>query len=119
MPILDALPKALNTIHNAVIKQAFAGIKSEIEQGSTFAQAIPDLPWIEDNHAIEYIRTGEASGALPEMLFRYTTMETDSIHHFHEQVADWAPRLLYGLVMCWIGYGILNARQLGLPTGQI
>ncbi len=118
MPILDALPKALNTIHNRVIKQAFAQIKPKIEQGSTLMQAIPDLTWIQDNQVIEHIRTGEASGTLPEMLFRYTAIETNSIHHFHQQVADWAPRLLYGLVMCWVAYGILSSRQLGLPVGQ-
>ena len=41
---------------------------------------------------------GEASGALPEMLFRFADLETASIDHFHEQVAQWLPRIIYAMV---------------------
>jgi general secretion pathway protein F len=110
IPMLDALSLAIDTIDNDAIRQEFSSIRPRIEQGATLAQTISNLSCIRDYRIIEFIRAGEVSGTLPEMLFRYTTMETDSIHHFHQQIADWGPRLFYGLVMLWIAYGILSSR---------
>ena len=45
------------------------------------------------------INTGEQSGTLPEMLLRHTTMESIAINASFEQLATWAPRVVYGLVM--------------------
>jgi general secretion pathway protein F len=55
------------------------------------------------------ILAGEASGALPEVLFRYSESETRAIDQFDDLVAEWTPRLVYTLVLVWIGYGILRS----------
>jgi general secretion pathway protein F len=106
--MLEALPNALDTIDNGAIKREFARIKPRVEQGATLAQAISDLSWIGNDQVIAFVETGEASGTLPEMLRRHAAMETDSINHFHQQVADWAPRVFYGLIMLWIAYGLIK-----------
>ena len=110
--ILDALPAALDTVEVGAIKRAFAQIAPRIEKGASFAGAITGLAYLtpENNGArlIEFVTTGEASGTLPEMLMRHTSMETDSINGFYQQLADWTPRIFYGLIMLWMAYGLLT-----------
>jgi general secretion pathway protein F len=108
--MLDALPGALDTIENSAIRQEFARIRPRVEQGATLAQALAGMSYIGNAQVIALVETGEASGTLPEMLLRHAAMESDSINHFDQQVADWAPRVLYGLVMLWMAYGLLTGQ---------
>ena len=107
MPILDALPVALDTIDNRLIKNDFARIKPAIERGATLEQAVAGLHYVVDTRVTELINTGEASGTLPEMLFRHAALDTEALNQFYQQITEWMPRLLYGLVLFWIAYGIL------------
>jgi general secretion pathway protein F len=36
-------------------------------------------------------------------------METEAVRHFQQQVADWIPRIVYGVVMLWMAYSILTS----------
>ncbi|MGZ3236137.1 MAG: type II secretion system F family protein, partial [Burkholderiaceae bacterium] len=79
MPILQALPKALDTIQLDAVNRSFSRIQSKIERGNTLAQALADISYLNSERALALIVTGEASGSLPEMLFRYADMETTAI----------------------------------------
>ena len=109
MPILEALPLSANTIRSQALKQQFSRIKPRIEQGASFAQALGELSFVGHEQAHAMILAGEASGALPEVLFRYSESETRMIDQFDDLVAAWAPRLVYTLVLLWVGYGILRS----------
>lgn len=112
MSMLDALPAALETVEVGVIKQAFSQIAPRIEKGAALAGAITGLAHItretSGQRLIEFVTTGEASGTLPEMLLRHTRMETEAINGFYQQLAEWAPRIFYGLIMLWMAYGLLT-----------
>jgi general secretion pathway protein F len=107
--MFDALPKACKTISNQQIQSEFAGILPKMKQGATLAEALVGMNYLGNGHAIEMIKTGESSGTLPEMLWRYSTMETEAVRHFQQQVADWIPRIVYGVVMLWMAYSILTS----------
>jgi general secretion pathway protein F len=111
--VLDALPAALDTIEIGAMRREFAEIATRVENGADLAGAIAGFRFLNrDNHGdrlIEFVRTGEASGTLPEMLMRHTAMETDSINDFYKQLADWAPRVVYGLIVLWMAFGILTS----------
>lgn len=109
MPILEALPLSVDTIRNQALKQQFSQIKPRIEGGASFAQAIDELSFVGHAQAHAMIVAGEASGALPEVLFRYSESETREIDQFDDLVAEWTPRLAYTLVLLWFGYGILRS----------
>jgi general secretion pathway protein F len=113
MPMLDALPKAVDTMQNPIVRNTFAQIGPRIERGARFAEAIRELPFEGRAQACALILSGEASGALPEVLFRYAESETDSINRFDELVAEWVPRLVYTLVAVWIAYGIIHGVGVG------
>ena len=109
MPILDALPRATATIKLVPVRAQFEVIAPGIEAGATLATMLEHLPLMAGSAAPTLIGTGEASGTLPEMLFRFADMETTAIAHFNKQVADWLPRIVYAIVAAWAAYGILTS----------
>ena len=110
--MLDALPAALDTLQIGAIRREFAKIATRIENGAGLKGALSGLAYLtpENNgdRLIEFVTTGEASGTLPEMLMRHTRMETESINDFFKQLAEWVPRIFYGLIMLWMAYGLLT-----------
>ena len=110
--MLDALPFALDTMQVGAMRREFAKIAPRIQGGAALASALSGLAYIgrENNgdRLIEFVSTGEASGTLPEMLLRHTAMETEAINEVYKQLAEWAPRLFYGLVALWMAYGLLT-----------
>ena len=108
IPLLDALPKAVETINNCVIRADFARLKHLVSIGNTFAQAVEKLSSLGNVQAIDYIQTGETSGTLPEMLSRFVMAESEAITRFQREVGTWLPRMIYGLLMLWMAYGILT-----------
>ena len=119
MPIFDALPLATHTIHNSVIRAEFSSILPQLHEGKTLSQALEKLSFVGQIHIIELVRTGESSGTLPEMLWRYSSSENQAISLFHEEVAAWVPRILYSLVAIWMIIGIFksNAFMPQMPEG--
>jgi general secretion pathway protein F len=109
MPILQALPVAVEGMRNASVRQRFAAVGARIESGTTLAQALAGISFPGAAQAHAFISTGEAGGALPEMLFRYADSETADIDRFDDSVAEWLPRLLYAFCALWVGYGILHS----------
>jgi general secretion pathway protein F len=108
VPMLDALPIVLNTIRNSIVKDNFAGIVPKVVNGATLAQALKAISSFKNPQAIDFIETGEASGTLPEMLFRYVNGQHESINHLQQQLVDWLPRIIYTAVVCYLAYGLLQ-----------
>ena len=109
MPILDALPIALSTVRDQTLRQRLSQIKPRIEGGASFAQAVAELSFPSHAHAAALIAPGEASGALPQMLFRYSEAETAAINRFDDLVAEWVPRIVYTSTALLIGYGMIHS----------
>jgi general secretion pathway protein F len=110
VPMLGALPKAEDAVQNSLIRRQYEQLLPAIEAGAPLAQALLAVRALGDERVLTFVQTGEAAGTLPEMLFRHADIETGAINHFYEQVAVWAPRVLYGLLMLWMA-----ARLLGGP----
>lgn len=108
VPILEALPIAVDTVRNYALRSQLARIKPRIDAGASFAQAIAALSLFGRPQAFELIRAGEASGALPRMLLRYSEAETAAIDRFDDLVAEWIPRLAYTSAALLIGYSLIR-----------
>jgi general secretion pathway protein F len=108
VPMLEALPVALDTVRNQALKSQLAQIKPRIEAGTSFGQALAGLSLFGRTQGYELIRTGEASGALPRMLLRYSEAETAAIDRFDDLVVEWLPRLVYTSTALLIGYGMIH-----------
>jgi len=112
IPMLDALPLALDTIAEPSIKREFSRIAPRVAGGATLALAIADSAFFgradSRERAVALINSGEQSGTLPEMLLRHTTMESNAINASFEQLATWAPSVVYALVMVWMIISLLS-----------
>jgi general secretion pathway protein F len=106
MPILDALPKALNTIANPIVKSQFKPVVEATRQGSQLTDALADVPEI-DEQAIQMILAGEKSGKLAEAILHHTKIETEKIELQEDLLAEWIPRLFYLLVVFWVASSII------------
>lgn len=110
LPIFDALPLSLPTANNGIIRAQFARLLPMLKDGATLAQAFTSLGIPELHDLSDLVRTGEASGTLPELLFRHVRTETDAINLFQQQVADWVPRIFYAGVALWMASRILSSQ---------
>lgn len=106
--MLDALPAALDTVDDGDMRRELSKIRARVEAGAPLADALRGIAYIKDERVIQFAQTGEASGSLPEMLMRHTRLETEAINSFLEQLAMWAPRVVYGIVVLWMAYGLLT-----------
>ncbi|HEY4370391.1 MAG TPA: type II secretion system F family protein [Burkholderiales bacterium] len=107
IPMFDALPPAVDTLTNMRMRYQFEALMAAVQGGATFVQALQLLPQLGDARVIAMAQTGEASGTLPEMLFRHADMETADLELFYAQAAKWAPWVVSALVTLWIAKGIL------------
>jgi len=108
VPMLQALPKAEEAVSNGVLRRQYEQLLPAVEHGAPLAQALALVRARGDDRVLAFVQTGEASGTLPEMLFRHVDIETDTINRFYAQVAAWMPRVVYGLVMLWMAAGLLT-----------
>jgi general secretion pathway protein F len=109
VPILEAVPIALDTVRNQAVKSQLGQIKPRIEAGASFWQAVAGLSLFGRTQAYELIRTGEASGALPRTLLRYSAAESVAIDRFDDLVAEWIPRIAYTSTAVLVGYGLIHS----------
>jgi len=111
--MLDALPAAVDTLQLGVMRREFAQIAPRIEQGANLTMALAGMPYLDratnGERLLNFINTGENSGTLPRMLLRHTDMETASINQYVQQLAEWAPRIFYGLIALWMAWSILSS----------
>lgn len=109
VPILDSLPMALRTVRDPTLRQQLSRLKPRIEAGASFAQAMSKVSFPGHAHARALIGPGEASGTLPQMLFRFSEAETAAINRFDDLVAEWVPRIAYTSAALLIGYGMIQS----------
>jgi general secretion pathway protein F len=115
LPMFDALPKAVATVTLCVIRDDFKRLLPMMQDGSTFADAVAKLHYHGAQPVHSYAQTGEGSGTLPEMLLRFADGESEALSRFQVQLAEWVPRLFYGIVALWMAYQILNSHLTTLP----
>ncbi len=114
VPMFDALPIAVASIENSLVQTVFATILPRMEAGATLSQALDGLAYLDPTRIIAFAHTGETSGTLPEMLWRHVHAENQTLALFQQQMAEWLPRIFYGLVMTWMAYQMLTSGA-GLP----
>ena len=109
IPMLDALPRAIDTASDSGIRRELKRVQEKIKKGETFGQALEGVSYLRASSVTALAHTGEQSGTLPEMLMRYAAMETEAISHSYAQLAAWLPRIVYALVALKVAVGIFSS----------
>ena len=113
VPMLAALPAALETVSDGDIRRELTRVRQRVERGETFAAALEGVSYLRGSAVLAFAHTGEQSGTLPEMLMRHAAVETEAIANYYERLAVWVPRILYMLVAIKIAAGILLSGAVG------
>ncbi len=106
MPILDALPKSLNTITNPLLRKQFDQVVLATQQGGSLTDAL-DKVFEVDNQAIQLLLVGEKSGKLAKTMLHYTKIEKEKTDLQEDLLAEWIPRFFYFLVSVWVAFSII------------
>jgi len=116
LSLFEALPPALDTVDNRIVRADLATLLPAVKSGATLAQAIGALRLVDTTQLYAFVHTGEESGTLPEMLLRHADAESESLALAQNELVTWLPRILYALVAIWmvvqlLGRPALNAAQ--------
>jgi type IV pilus assembly protein PilC len=97
MPMLRALHTLEEQTQDEMIKEAAAGLRADVEAGSTLEQAMARHPQVFDRLYRAMIRSGEESGRLDEALDRiaYQVEKTDALRR-QVKSALMYPALVFG-----------------------
>lgn len=116
--LFEALPPALATVDNHLVRADLARLLPETESGATLSQAIARLQVVDTRQLYAFVHTGEESGTLPEMLLRYADAESESLAQAQNELVTWFPRVLYALVAIWMMVQLLgNRAPISVPDG--
>lgn len=113
VPILRAMPMAGSTIGNTFIQREFDKATSVIDTGESLAWALNQNKFVSEV-SLQFIRTGEESGTLSEMLGRCAHRQRTELQRFDQEFVAWAPRIIYFLILVWMAAGIIQSGG-GLP----
>jgi type II secretory pathway component PulF len=58
---------------------------------------------------LQVINSGEQSGKLASNLMHFSKLEADTLSLQDEALAEWLPRLVYGVIAAWMAYSILGS----------
>ena len=112
MPILDALPKAVLTINNPILRNQFKPVILATEKGQSLTEALTDVNSI-DSQNLQLLLVGEKSGKLAETMLHFTKIESENIELQEDSLAEWLPRLFYFIVVCWVAASLISNSQIG------
>lgn len=116
--LFEALPPALATVDNHMVRADLAQLLPALKTGTTLAQAIGTLRLVDTTQLYAFVQTGEESGTLSEMLMRHADAETEALALAQIELANWLPRILYALVAIWMVVQLLGNRPpIAMPEG--
>lgn len=107
LPFSQALPKAVASIQNSVLRSYFNPALAVINQGETVSVALAKVAAI-NSTTLQIINSAEQSGKLAGSILHIAKLEAETIQLHNEMLAEWLPRLAYVAVAVWMAYSILN-----------
>lgn len=104
----DALPKAVTSIKNSVLRDKFIPGLKLCSSGASVHETLSKVSII-NNAMLHIIESSEQSGKLAGGISHFTKMEAETIGLQNDALAEWLPRLVYSLIAIWIAYSLLNS----------
>lgn len=107
----EALPKAVASIHNSVLRTRFNTALALMKTGASVTSTLALVKEIKPT-TLQIINSGEQSGKLAENLLHFNKIDAETIALQDESLAEWLPRLVYAIIAAWIAYGLLAGKSL-------
>ena len=110
VPMLEALPKAANTVKNELLAERIRRAAYSIQEGCNLTNALMQIKEFSPT-TLQIIAVGEQSGKLATSLLHFAKLEAEAISLQEEMLAQWLPRLIYTVITIWMAYSIISAYQ--------
>jgi general secretion pathway protein F len=104
----SALPKAVATIKNVCLREQFDSALPLLNSGASVFNTLKTVPVI-NGTMLQIINSGEQSGKLESNLMHFSRLEADNLALQDEALAEWLPRLVYGVIAAWMAYSIFGS----------
>jgi type II secretory pathway component PulF len=95
-------------LKNSVLQTQFAPALALCHTGASVATALSQVPVIKPT-TLQIISSSEQSGKLAETLSHFARIEAESLALQDDALAEWLPRLVYGVIAGWMAYSILTS----------
>lgn len=105
----EALPKAAASIGNCELREKFTPVLATLSNGASVAETLAKVPII-DTCALGVVKSSEQSGKLAGGILHFTELEAETIGLQDEALAEWLPRMVYGIIVIWMAYSILGSQ---------
>ena len=109
VPVLDALPRACDTLGNARLRREFARAATHVAAGLSLARAFEALSFPGKPMLIALLSSAEAIGRPGHALLRFAQLQGEQLAASQQALAVWLPRLAYLAVAIWMAYGLLTS----------
>ena len=110
VPILEAMPKAANTVKNVILAQHIKAASYSLQEGRNLTETLTQIKEF-NSSTLQIVAIGEQSGKLASSLLHFAKLEAEAISLQEEMLAQWLPRLIYTLITVWMAYSIIAAYQ--------
>lgn len=111
-----AVQAAAGSVHLHQLRARCERVPELLRGGMSLSNALRNVDGALDATALGMVVTGEGSGRLPELLARHAAAEGREVSASLKQLAIWAPRIVYFLILAWMassligGVGVLAGR---------
>jgi type II secretory pathway component PulF len=105
----EALPKAVASIKNSVLRKYFQPALALMSTGASVAEALAKVSVIKPV-TIQVINSSEQSGKLAGSVLHAAKIESETISLQDDAIAEWLPRLVYTLIAIWMAYSIIGSQ---------
>jgi type II secretory pathway component PulF len=115
VPILEATPKAADTVKNAILAKRIRQASYAMQKGRNLTEALMQIKEFKSS-TLQIIAIGEKSGKLAASLLHFAKLEAEACSLQEEMLAQWIPRLIYTVITVWMAYSIISAYQAYFST---
>lgn len=100
----EALPKAVAGIENTALRKRFDVALAMMNTGVSVFSTLTLVKEIKPV-SLQIINSGEYSGNLAESLLHFNKIDAETLALQDESLAEWLPRLIYGIIVAWVVIG--------------
>lgn len=108
LPMHEVIPTISNSLLSSSIRQSFEQTQQQLINGATVHDALKNNPNL-SNETKNFIHTGESSGRLAELITHSAMLEKQRLQLLEDQLTEWAPRIVYFLVVITLASNILGS----------
>lgn len=111
MPAAEAVREAVLGVRNQRIAAALRPVSKTLVAGRSVVEAFA-ISEVVGLDVLGALKAGESAGRLDDVMRRTSFTELQEAFAFDDQVAAWAPKLLYLIVLGWIARNVLGSGAL-------